>query len=61
MNLTNLNFTHYWVTGFGWEVTIFLPTDFVKVEYFGKGDGYLVFIGISDSGGQHILKGNYEK
>lgn len=54
-----MNFTHYWVTGFGWETTIFIPTDFIKVEEFGQGDGYIVFICINDSGGQHILKGNY--
>ena len=29
-----MNFTHLWVNGFGWETTIFLPSDFDKVIKF---------------------------
>lgn len=55
-----IEFTHCWVSGFGWEDTIFLPEDFIEVEKLGenKEDG-IVFIAINDSGGKHILKGRY--
>lgn len=57
-----IEFTHYWVSGFGWENTIFQQEDFVAVEVFGQSekDGY-VFIAINDSGGKHILKGFYSQ
>jgi hypothetical protein len=56
-----VEFTHYWVTGFGWEVTIFLQSDFDEVEELGysEKDGF-VFLGIKDTS-KHILKGNYIK
>ena len=57
----DIEFTHYWITGFGWEVTIYLPTDFETVEEFGRDKDYIVFIGVTDSGAQHILKGRYIK
>jgi hypothetical protein len=59
MDNKRIEFTHYWVTLFGWEVTIFLPEDFVSVEEFGRNDNDIVFIAINDMGGQHILKGRY--
>lgn len=34
-----LTFTHMWVDGFGWENTVLLPSDFVKVEPFGTAGG----------------------
>jgi hypothetical protein len=60
MNKEQIDFTHYWVSGFGWEVTVFLPSDFVEVKEFGRFiRDEIVFIGINQSGGQHILKGKY--
>ena len=55
-----IEFTHYWVSGFGWENTIFSPEDFVEVEELGenKKDG-VVFLAINNAGGKHILKGIY--
>lgn len=53
-----ITFTHYWVTGFGWENTIFLQEDFSSVEELGFNDidGH-IFLGINDNGIKHILKG----
>ena len=53
-----IEFTHYWVTEFGWENTIFQPKDFVQVEILGENetDG-IIFIAVNDSGGKHIFKG----
>lgn len=55
-----MEFTHYFVSGFGWENTIFLPEDFVSVEKLGENevDG-IIFIAINEHGGAHILKGFY--
>jgi hypothetical protein len=55
-----IEFTHYWISGFGWENTIFQPEDFTKVEKMGYNDtdGY-IFLGISDKESKHILKGKY--
>jgi hypothetical protein len=41
-------FTHYWVSGFGWENTIFLPSDFDSVEKLGENetDG-TIFLGVN--------------
>lgn len=52
-------FTHYWVTGFGWENTIFQQEDFDTVEYFAHSetDGTIMF-GIKD-GAKHLLKGKF--
>lgn len=60
--MKNVNFTHYWVTGFGWENTIFLPSDFESVEILGENenDG-TVFLCINDKGGQQIMKGTVIK
>lgn len=54
-------FTHLWVSGFGWENTIFLPSDFEEVEKLGENtnDG-TIFIGVNGNA-KHILKGYYEK
>jgi len=58
--MSNIEFTHYWVTGFGWEHTIFQVEDFVEVEKLGESeqDGF-VFIAINKVGAKHILKGRY--
>ncbi len=58
--MRNVQFTHFWVSGFGWENTIFLPEDFESVEELGFNDidGY-VFLGIAKNGWKHILKGIY--
>lgn len=55
-------FTHYWVSGFGWEPTVFQQEYFVTVEKLGenKEDG-VVFLAINESGGKHILKGSIRK
>lgn len=52
-----ITFTHYWIAGFGWENTIFLPGDFKTIEILGHNDidGY-IFIGTNDNA-KHILKG----
>ena len=51
-------FTGYWVTGFGWEDTIFQPGDFETVEIMGENeiDG-VIFLAINEVGSKHILKG----
>ena len=55
-----IEFTHYWVSGFGWENTIYQPEDFINIEKFGEEDnGTVVFIAINEHGGKHILKGKY--
>lgn len=55
-----MEFTHYWVSGFGWENTIYQPEDFVTVEEMGFNDedGY-IFIGINEKRCKQILKGIY--
>lgn len=55
-----IKFTHYWVSGFGWENTIFQQEDFVTIEYMGNNnqDGD-IFLGINEVGGKHILKGKH--
>lgn len=60
MTQQQIKFTHYWVSGFGWENTIYLPEDFVEIEKLGENevDG-VVFIAINKFGGKHILKGKY--
>lgn len=52
------SFTHYWVTGFGWENTIFQPEDFESVEIMGVNDkDGTIFCARAESGKYHILKG----
>jgi len=55
-------FSHYWVTNFGWENTVFLPEDFTSVEEFGtdKETNLVIFICINDRGGSQIIKGYYK-
>ncbi len=56
----NIEFTHYWVSNFGWETTIFQQEDFADVEKLGENDiDGTIFIGTNHSGGKHILKGYY--
>lgn len=53
-----MKFTHYWVTGFGWENTIFQPEDFEKVKVLGENDkDGTVFICSNKVGTSHIIKG----
>lgn len=52
--------THYWVSGFGWENTIFSPSDFETCEELGRDENGVYFIGINDKNAKHILKGYYE-
>jgi hypothetical protein len=58
--MQKIEFTHYWVSGFGWENTIFQQEDFESIESLGHNDadGY-IFLGIGESGAKHILKGKY--
>ena len=55
-----IEFTHYWVSGFGWENTIYQPEDFVEVEILGENekDG-VCFLALNENGGKHILKGRF--
>ena len=57
---TEIIFTHFLVSGFGWENTVYIESDFDTVELLGQSDidGY-VFIGISGNA-KHILKGYYK-
>lgn len=56
-------FTHYWVTGIGWENTIYSNSDFKEVEEAGRNeeDGIIFYGKFSDEGKTHILKGYYQK
>lgn len=58
--MNTIQFTHYWVTGFGWSNTIFQEEDFVTVELLGHNnvDGS-VFLGIYNENIKCILKGKY--
>lgn len=54
-------FTHYWVSGFGWEPTIFQAGDFDNVEKLGENDiDGILFITKDEGEGNHIFKGRYE-
>jgi len=55
-----IRFTHYWVSGFGWENTIYQPEDFSEVEEMGENekDGK-IFLCINELGAKHIIKGEY--
>ena len=60
--MENIAFTHYWVSGFGWEETIFLPSDFAETEELGRNDkDGIIFLATNDKGGKHIFKGYYYK
>jgi hypothetical protein len=50
-----MKFTHYWVTDFGWENTIFQPTDFKEVEKLGENKEGIIYLGIAENGKKHIL------
>lgn len=49
--------THYWVSGFGWENTIFQKEDFKTFEKIGynESDGE-IFLGITENNKKHILR-----
>jgi len=50
-----LTFTHYWVTGFGWENTAFIPDDFIKVEKLGETSEGVIYIAFNKLAGKHIF------
>jgi len=54
-------FTHYFVTGFGWENTIFQPKDFKEVEKLGESNEGVVYIGIAENNKTHILLDETQK
>jgi hypothetical protein len=60
--MNEIIFTHYWVTDFGWENTIYQPSDFKEVEKLGENDidGIIFYGRFSKSGKTHILKGFYK-
>lgn len=60
--MEEIKFTHYWVTGKGWEVTVLQPEDFVEVEEMGHNpeDGVL-FFAENEKNGHQIFKGKYER
>ena len=52
-----MEFTQYWVSGFGWENTIFQPKDFIKVEVLSEnGKNGAICIATSENGQKHILR-----
>ncbi len=54
-------FTHYWVSGFGWENTIYSPSDFKEVIEAGKNDEGVIFYANFDTNNKtHLLKGYYK-
>ena len=50
-----MTFTHYWVTDFGWENTIFQQSDFKEVEKLGENKEGIIYLGIADNNKKHIL------
>lgn len=54
-----IQFTHLWVSGFGWENCIYVPDDFDTVDLLGHNskDGP-IFMAINGNA-KHILKGRY--
>jgi hypothetical protein len=62
MKAKEIVFTHYWVTDFGWENTIYLPSDFKEVEEAGRNKDEVIFYGrFTKSGKTHLLKGHYKE
>ena len=54
-------FTHFWVSGFGWENTIYHPSDFEEVIEAGKNDEGVIFYANFDKNKKtHLLKGYYK-
>lgn len=50
-------FTHLWVEGFGWEVTIMMPSDFdriLKIPSTGESDGQVFIAYNFDENNQKI-------
>ena len=50
-------FTHLWVSGFGWESTIYQSEDFSEVELLAETekDGK-VYVAIQENGKQQVLR-----
>ncbi len=57
----NIIFTHLFISGFGWENTIYQQEDFKEIELLGENekDGK-IFIAVQDNGKIQILKGYHE-
>lgn len=51
--------THLWVSDFGWENTILLEEDFIKVEQINN-DDELLFLATQENKVKQVLKGYYE-
>lgn len=57
-----IEFTHEWVTSFGWISTIFKVEDFKEVhQLFKKDNNNVLFIAQNKNKARHILKGKYVK
>ncbi len=51
-----MKFTHFWVSGFGWENTIYQPEDFKEVEKLGENKEGTIYLGINQGNNKnHIL------
>lgn len=55
-----LTITHLWVDGFGWENTILIEKDFIKIEILSA-DGELILLATQENKTTQILKGCYEQ
>ena len=54
-----LEFTHYWINGFGWENTVYQPYEFQQVEKLGENEEGIIFLAENEFGTKHIfLKSN---
>lgn len=51
-----INFTHYWVSGFGWENTIYQPEQFTKIEILGVNEEGIIYFAENEHGVRHIFK-----
>lgn len=55
---SNLQITHIWVSGFGWENTILIEEDFKTLEKISNENDICIFLGVQkESDKQLILKG----
>lgn len=58
-----VQFTHLHLSGFGWENTIYLPSDFdrvTKLSNIGKSDGYQWFSAFKGKT-HYLLRGHFIK
>jgi len=55
-----IKFNKYWLSGFGWEQTVFIPEDFVEVkEVLKKDNDSVIFIAFNKFGDKHLFIGKY--